>query len=66
MRTNGPGAYEDACTLVRESIGATGVVLIVFDGPHGHGLSVDLPPQVMPTLPGMLRAVADDIEAHIG
>jgi len=58
----GPGKYDPWCTRIREEIGATGVVLIVFGGTFGSGFSMQAPPDLTAALPKILRDVAAGIE----
>lgn len=37
-------------------------MVVVFGGSHGNGFSCQLPPEIVPTIPGILRSVADEIE----
>jgi hypothetical protein len=71
----GPGKYDALATTVREAARARAVVLIVVDGEHGSGFSVQmreavaLAPAVICcplALPAMLRRIADAIEADAG
>lgn len=36
----GPGKYDDLCTLVREKAKARGVLVAIIDGEYGQGFSV--------------------------
>jgi hypothetical protein len=66
METNGPGKYDDACTMARLMTRAVGCVLIVIQGEHGNGFSVQtLLPDMLPSLPELLREVARGIEDGI-
>ena len=58
----GPGKYDDACTAARESTDAAAVILIVLDGRHGSGFSVQANLATTFALPQILRRAADDIE----
>lgn len=59
----GPGKYDDACTLVRESLEARAVVLMVVDGRLGSGFSCQMhSPNDSAMLVKVLRDVADQIE----
>lgn len=58
----GPGKYDDICTQVREATKAEGIVLIVINGEHGGGFSVQAPLVYHLRLPELLRNVADEIE----
>jgi hypothetical protein len=62
----GPGKYDKECTLVRESAEAAGAAIIVLHGKAGNGFSVQMPPVLLPTLPSLLRTMADQIEASYG
>jgi hypothetical protein len=65
MRTNGPGKYDDACTLAREATSAVACILIVLEGDKGNGFSVQtLEPDLLPVLPALLRQVADEISRN--
>ncbi len=57
------GRYEDACTVARESTKARGVVLIVFDGEHGNGFSVQVDAERLLALPEILETIAAQIRA---
>jgi hypothetical protein len=60
----GPGKYDDACTAARVATAAEAVVLIVVDGCHGHGFSVQsVGMDRTASLPRLLRTIADEIEA---
>lgn len=61
----GPGKYDDACTQARESTGAAGAVLIVLDGDHGYGFSVQVTPEALFRLPEMLEYMAKQIRADL-
>lgn len=61
---NGPGKYDDVCTMAREAAKAKGVLLMVFDGEHGQGFSAQLPPELVLGIPAVLRQVADQIEKN--
>ena len=62
MNPNTPGKYDDACTVARMLAQAQGALLIILQGDQGSGFSVQVPPEFIPSLPGVLRKVADDIE----
>lgn len=62
---NGPGKYDEVCTVARELSGALGVVLIVKGGTQGDGFSVQAPLDLILGLPHALRDVANKIEAEI-
>jgi hypothetical protein len=58
----GPGKYDDLCTVIRERAKARGVILIIFDGEHGSGFSVQADLLTTLRLPEILRRTADQIE----
>jgi len=62
MPHDNPGKYNDACTVARMLAQAKGVLLIVIEGDHGSGFSVQVPPELIPIIPGVLRSVAASIE----
>lgn len=57
----GPGKYDDAATAAREKSGGA-VILMVLEGNHGSGFSVQSPAEVIAFLPDILRDVANKIE----
>lgn len=59
----GPGKYDDLCTEVRQKAKAAAVVVIVLEGEHGSGFSVQaIAPGINGLLPKLLRQVADEVE----
>ena len=58
---NGPGKYDDAATVARESTKADGVILLVIRGEKGSGFSVQAPLDVIMELPTMLESIASQI-----
>lgn len=63
MHLNGPGKYDNLCTDVRERSGAVGAVVVIVGGQHGHGFSVQAPPELLASLPQMLEMVAKQMRA---
>jgi hypothetical protein len=61
MSNAGPGKYDDACTVARESTKASGVLLVVFEGEKGSGFSVQAPPEIIAAMPNILEEVAAQI-----
>lgn len=61
----GPGKYDAEATWVRRRTKASGVILVVVSGDRGHGFTVQATLEVTLSLPAMLRAVADEIEADM-
>jgi hypothetical protein len=61
----GPGKYDDETTLIREKLGAEGVILVVFKGKKGSGLSCQADLDVTLRLPAILREVAEKIEKGV-
>jgi ribose 5-phosphate isomerase RpiB len=62
--TTGPGKYDDVATMVREKTEAACVVVIVIDGNHGNGFSVQATNLggMFAAVPIALRMAADQIE----
>jgi len=58
----GPGIYDWAATQARRDTLAEGVILIVLNGEHGNGFSVQAPREVTEVLPDLLRDIAGKIE----
>lgn len=59
----GPGKYDSVCTMVREATNANGVMVIVFGGHDGDGVSAQMPMGVpLAVLAQVLRSIADGIE----
>jgi hypothetical protein len=61
----GPGKYDHLATEARRAAKAAGVVVIVFDGEYGNGFSVQATGPMTLALPGVLRGVADQMEADL-
>jgi len=61
----GPGKYDEALTLARKKSKATAALLIVLDGEHGPGFSVQGQLDTLVALPEILRMVAKEIEGTI-
>jgi hypothetical protein len=63
MKLNGPGIYDDACTLARYATGAQSCLLMVINGKAGNGFSFQTDTREhIEKLPAMLRLMAQDIE----
>jgi hypothetical protein len=60
----GPGKYDDAATVARESTQATGLILIVLHGAHGSGFSAQFDSAMMNAgaLADLLRVVARELD----
>jgi len=61
----GPGKYDALASVVRERAKAGGVVVMVFDGRHGSGFSVQATAEITLRLPELLRVMADGIELDL-
>jgi hypothetical protein len=61
----GPGKYDDLATLVRERAAAEGVIVVVIEGVHGSGFSVQASGAVTTRLPTLLRVLADGVEKDL-
>lgn len=60
----GPGRYDPIATMARGLTGANTLVLIVVGGVDGEGFEVQsTDPHIQRKLPGLLRVLADQIEA---
>ena len=58
----GPGKYDDLCTVVRETADADGVLLFVANGKHGNGFSVQATSfELIASLPALLESMAESI-----
>lgn len=61
----GAGKYDEMTSVMREIARAKGIVVLVFDGNEGSGFSAQMAPELLVTLPAMLRQLADQIEADL-
>lgn len=61
----GSGNYHAECSAVLETTQATAVVLIVAGGTKGSGFSVQAPRDLLPSLPGILRDLANQIATDL-
>jgi hypothetical protein len=61
----GPGSYDPALTQALKESKAHIGILIVGDGEHGPGFSVQADLGALLMLPKVLRSVADQIEADM-
>ena len=61
----GPGKYDALASVVRERAKAAGVIVMVFDGRHGSGFSVQASAEITLRLPQLLRVMADGIERDL-
>ena len=66
LKTNGPGKYDDACTVARESVQADGAVLIIYNGNKGSGFSVQGPENMVRSLPDVLDFMSKQIRESLG
>jgi hypothetical protein len=57
----GPGKYDDLCTDVRTRARADAAIVIVINGTHGNGFSVQAPPEITTRLPELLEHMAAEI-----
>lgn len=63
----GPGKYDDLCTQARQAAGAVFTLLVIGEGIHGSGFSVQIvEPGFTPDIPALLRHMADEIERGEG
>ena len=56
LPTNGPGKYDDICTVARERTDAQAAIVIIINGVLGSGFS--LQSDVVVQLPDMLETMA--------
>jgi hypothetical protein len=56
------GKYDAECAEIRRRLGSRGVLLIVVDGPKGPGFSAQATPEILATIPELLRITATSIE----
>lgn len=65
MLSNG-GKYEHICQMAREAANSEGAsaIVIIFDGEHGNGFSVQATPRVILGLPNLLEHMAQQIRAE--
>jgi hypothetical protein len=59
---HGPGKYDNIATMVRNATDAEAVVLCVFGGSLGTGVSVKCEGRYLPHLPGVLQEIARRLE----
>jgi len=63
---DGPGKYDDVCTMAREMAGVQspgGAVLIIIGGDRGPGFECQCDALTLAYLPEMLEKIAGDIRA---
>jgi hypothetical protein len=64
IMATGPGKYDDIATMAMNITQAEGVIVIVLNGNKGYGFSAQFDdPVLMRNVPGMLRSIADQIDA---
>jgi hypothetical protein len=63
----GAGKYDNLCTDARIEAKSRACILVIPDpkAEHGFGFSCQIPPLLVPTVPGILRWMADEIEKSI-
>lgn len=59
------GKYDDLCALIKSLTEADGVLLLVFDGKKGSGVTAEVPRAIYEALPDHLRTLADQYEHQI-
>lgn len=66
LPTNGPGKYDDICTVARERTDAQAAIVIIINGVLGSGFSLQSEhPDVVVQLPDMLETMAKEIREII-
>lgn len=63
--TIGPGKYDELCMQAREQAQAEGVVMIVIQGRHGSGFSVQASLDVHAALPQALAALSESMREDL-
>jgi hypothetical protein len=59
----GGGKYTNECTLARNAAQADAAILLIINGRLGQGFEVQTTdPQIVKSLPKLLRGMADQIE----
>lgn len=61
----GKGKYDSEATELRKRVKADAIIVIIINGEKGHGFSCQLPLEIAPKMPLVLRMVADQIEADV-
>lgn len=61
----GPGKYDEICTLARQAVNAEGAVIIIINGDLGSGFSVQGPLELNEKLPDMLEHMARQIRQAV-
>jgi hypothetical protein len=61
----GPGKYDELCTLVREQAKALGAIVMIINGQHGSGFSCQADAVIAAHLPDLLESVAAEMRQDI-
>jgi len=61
----GKGKYDDALTLALKSVDAKNGILLVFDGKHGGGFSVQGTLETQYNVPAILEGLARQVRTDI-
>jgi hypothetical protein len=61
---NGPGKYDSALTMAKQSVDASEGVLIILDGNKGSGFSVQASEETILKLPTILESMSSQIRAQ--
>jgi hypothetical protein len=61
MNTEEPGKYDYLCTVASQCANAEGTILIIINGNHGNGFSVQATADIIGRLPELLETVANNI-----
>lgn len=66
VQINGPGKYDELCTMARELSQARGCFVVIIGGNRGDGFSGQLTGDLVATVdvPALLRSMADQIEGR--
>lgn len=64
--SNGPGKYNDLCVEAMEKAKAKCAIVIIMDGEHGNGFSVNATsPDYIHALPKMLMVMAMKVQQDL-
>jgi hypothetical protein len=61
MTTEEPGKYDYLCTVASQCADAEGTILIIINGNHGSGFSVQASADIIGRLPELLEDVSKKI-----
>jgi hypothetical protein len=62
---NGPGKYDNICTVARVAADADCAIVIIINGNHGSGFSVQCTEGLVLDIPSILEHVIKDMRSSI-